>query len=263
MIIVGSRAHRLGGIGSADRWSDWDFQIVTSQPKQFRTRDWTHEAGLSLPISYVERTGRLGHTAKISAVFAEGDLDLVLIPARRLLVLKWLLAVGIAGRVPRAQHALNDLSLVLRAGHHFVKSSRKWEKFFCRVISNGSPPWINDDEICVMANGFVCDYLSTRQKILRGEYLAAQRWLHINLGEANFRLLHELNLRSGGATFHDGRRIEATAQHQWRDAIAIDASPNRESLFAALEKSAQTCRALMEALVGQKWTWPDLSLRLR
>jgi hypothetical protein len=262
MIIVGSRANSSASAGMADKWSDWDFQIVTAKPENFWHRDWIRSAGLSQPIAYVNRTGRLGHTAKITGVFPEGDLDLVLIPANKLLALKWLAIAGLANCIPRARGALRDLSLVLRSGHRFVKSSRRWEDFFRSVIIDTPPSILDEDSICEMADGYVCDYVSTEHKIRRGEYLAAQLWLHVNLGEINFRLLHEINLRKGARSFPDGRRIEVTAPEKWREALAIEALPESESLKRALEKSAQTCRELTHSLVGTKWRWPDLSSRL-
>src|SRR5688572_15571339 len=130
MILVGSRSQRKGEAPCADEWSDWDFQIVTSKLDTFERDEWTRAAGLSRPLIYVKRRGRLGHTDKISAVFKDGDLDLVLIPARQLLLLKWLTIAGLASHIPAARRPLKDLSTVLRQGYHFVKSSPRFETFF-------------------------------------------------------------------------------------------------------------------------------------
>jgi hypothetical protein len=263
MIIVGSRAHQPGDVSRADEWSDWDFQIVTSKPQLFETQDWTRAAGLPQPLIYVNRRGRLGHTDKVSAIFAEADLDLVLIPAGQLLALRWLILTGLAGYMPRARSAIKDLSTVLRHGHHFVKKNLKLEKLYAYLTSTSILEFLEDDVICQIADGYVCDYVSTFQKVRRGEFLAAQRWLHVNLSEAIFRLLHERNLRAGDKSFLDGRRIESIVSTEWREAVTIEAFPNSVSLYRALDKSAHTLRRLMSSLVGNKWCWPDLPPRLR
>jgi hypothetical protein len=262
MVLVGSRAHSLHGISVADRWSDWDFQIITDRPEKFSSSDWLRASRLARPLTYVLRPGRFGHTAKVSAVFPAGELDLVIIPARNLVALKWAWACGFIHQVPSASRALRDLSQVLHPGYQFVKLNRQFENLYRKIATSSTISILDDKSICVMADGYVCDYISAKHKVLRGEYLAAQRWLHVNLTEVNFRLLYERGLRLGTLSYADGRRIEAIAgKDEWRDAVSVQALPDCESLNQALEKSALTLRLLMHSLVGTKWQWPDLSLR--
>jgi hypothetical protein len=262
MILVGSRAHSLKGIALADQWSDWDFQIISTRPEKFNNSDWLKDSGLSRPLTYVVRPGRLGHAAKVSAVFPDDDLDLVIIPAKDLIALKWVWASGLINRLPRARRALRDLSQVIQAGYRFVKCNPGWEKLFYKVATSRSLAILDDEAICAMADGYVCDYISAKQKMYRGEYLAVQRWLHVNLAEVNFRLLYEQGLRLGNTSYADGRHLETIGSDEWRDLVSVHALPERESLNQALEKSALTLRRLMHSLVGAKWQWPDLSLRL-
>jgi hypothetical protein len=86
--------------------------------------------------------------------------------------------------------------------------------------------------------------------------IAAQRWLHHQLAEVNFRLLHELRNRARLASFPDSRRIEFLVDDRWRAAVSVEALLGKESLESALAKSAQTFRELMHALVGETWRWP-------
>lgn len=200
----------------------------------------------------------------MSVVFPEVELDLVLISALQLGLVKWLCRFGLISRSPRALAALSDLALVLRPGYRLLKGEAAWGKLFERVATAIPPTRLDDGAIVEIAAGFICDYISTRQKIARGELLAAQRWLHHQLAEVNFHLLHELKQREGAKTFPDARRLERVIDDRWRRAVTVAALPERESLAAAVELSAQTCRELVAALVGAQWCWPkEIPLRLR
>jgi hypothetical protein len=261
MLIIGSRSNQsLRDHGFVDERSDWDFYIVSSNIYQYSDAEWLKKACLPDPIVYVNRMGRLGHAHKVSAVFESGELDLVLIPARQIIMLSWLMKVGCIEYVPRAKVAWNDIGVVLRAGYRLLKGGHFWRRLF-RDIASSEARLLCSKEICELANGFVCDYVSVFNKIERGEFIAAQRWLHANLAEVNFRLLHELRLRRGDMSFPDARRLEKVVDERWLNCISINAVPNCDSLHAALEKSAETLRVLIYSLVGTSWKWPNVSRR--
>ena len=254
LVLIGSRARgaEMSAV-AADEFSDWDFQIVTARPEIFETRSWMHGLGLGEPLAYVARLGRLGTATKVSAVLREGELDLVVIPAGRLRRAKLLLNLGLASRLAVLRRALGGLSVVLRGGHRVVKGEREWGAFFRRVATEFPVPRLSDNDVRTLAEGFVCDYVSTRHKVARGEFLAAQRWLHHQLAEINFHLLHELRQRRGEPSFPDARRIEGLVK-DWR-VVGVSALPTEESLRGAIEKSAATMRDLMAALAPD-WRWP-------
>jgi hypothetical protein len=254
LVMIGSRARVQ--VGAADDGSDWDFQVLTNNPDLFLTGDWACAAGLSKPIVYVIRPGRLGRVTKMSAIFQNGELDLALIPFGQLRLAKWLLALRLASPFGRIERALAELGMVLLPGYRVLKGGRSWHRFFQRVTSQIPPQRLGDSEICSMAEAFVCDYVSTRRKIIRGELMAAQRWLHCQLAETNFRLLHELRLRSNEPSFPDARRIELISSDHWRQAVSVNALLERENLLDAVERSAKTCRELTHSLVGARWIWP-------
>lgn len=256
LVLIGSRAQAgESGSGTADEFSDWDFQVVTARPEQFATSAWLAATGLGAPRAYVARLGRLGMATKISVVVPEGELDLVLIPAGRLRLAKLLLQLGLANRLAAARQALSGLALVLRGGHRVVKGEREWGTFFQRVVDEFPAPGLDDQAVRSLAEGFVCDYVSTKHKVERGEFLAAQRWLHHQLAEVNFQLLHELRQRTGAPSFPDARRLEFLAADAGR--CAVNAAPTSASLGSAVEKSAATLRELMAVLVPA-WRWPDV-----
>jgi hypothetical protein len=259
LVLIGSRA-RTGAPAqfSPDEYSDWDFQIVTRRPTMLASAEWLHAAGIGEPLAYVQRSGRFGSAMKVTAVLHGGELDLVIIPSNQLVALKWLLRLRLARCIPSAWRGVSDLAVVLRAGYAFKKGERAWGAFFRRVATKIPLPRLDSAAVVALAEGFVCDYVSTRHKIARGELAAAQRWLHLQLAETNFRLRHELRQRRGELTLPDARRLEKLLDPQLVDALTIRALPTADALLAATKRSAVTLRDSMRELVGASWHWPDI-----
>jgi hypothetical protein len=259
LVLIGSRAHSASDVAlAADEFSDWDFQVITTRPEMFATRAWMRALGLGEPLAYVARVGRLGTATKVSAVLRDGEFDFVVIPARQLSWARRLLRVGLASRMASMRTALGGLAVVLRHGYRILKGDAEWGPFFARVAAEFPAPRLSDEAVRALAEGFVCDYVSTRNKIERGEFLAAQRWLHHQLAEVNFQLLHELRQRRGEPSQPDGRRIERLAIDS--RGIEVSAAPNNEGLRQAADKAAATLRELMVALVPD-WRWPLSGLK--
>lgn len=254
LVQIGSRVRATcDGLPANDEFSDWDFQVVTSRPEMFADREWMRDGELGTPIAYVARTGRLGTATKVAMALRSGEIDLVILPAGRLRQAKWLLRLGLATRVPAVRHALGGLAVVLRGGHVVRHGAAEWGGFFRRVATEFPVTRLSDAEVRALAEGFVCDFISTRHKIERGEFLAAQRWLHHHLAEVNFQLLHELQQRRNEISFPDARRIER-AFPNWR-LVEIAAVPQAASLLEATDKAAAALCALMKELVPG-WRWP-------
>lgn len=255
LVLIGSRVF-TGSAGplAPDQHSDWDYHVVTTRPGDFADRDWLRALAAGRPLAYVVRAGRFESATKVSAVLPAGALDLVVIPAARLRMASWLLALGLASRIGPVWRGLGDLALVTRAGYRMVKGSGEWGPFYERVATGVPLRRLDDEQLRSLAEGFVCDYVSIRQKIARGELLAAQRWLHLHLAEVNFRLLHELRLRQGEPCAPDARRLEFLIPD--RSDVTVRAAPTAEDLNAAAGRCAEGLRRLMHGLVGGAWQWP-------
>lgn len=260
VVQIGSRVRASGEPGSADLFSDWDFQIVVSRPDVFGARGDFVKMGIGAPLAHVVRGGRLGSARKVTALFPDGELDVVLIPAEQVGYVQQQVKAGTYAANPQVLRALEDQALVLAGGYKFIKGEALAGELFAFIKERVALPRLGDAEVCDLAEGFVCDYVSTLRKIDRGELLAAQRWLHHQLVEANFRLLHELRQRRSQPSFPDARRIETLSGPEQRALVAIDARPVRAELLGAVDKAAQNCRDLVAALVGEKWRWPELPI---
>jgi hypothetical protein len=257
LVLIGSRQRDQGdSVWQADAQSDWDFQIITSRPEMFSRRDWTRGLGGLQILAYAARSARIGGVPKVNVLYAGGEADFVIIPAKLLGRVRFSARLGRHRRGGPTRRQLQDLAVVIRPGWRFLKDTGKWDRFYQRAVAEVSDPRLDDELARQLAEGFVCDYVWTVRKVARGELLTAQRMVHRELAETNFRLLHELRLRRGERTFPEARRLERVASPAELASVTVDAQIEPAALQAAIEKCAATCRELMAALMGDAWRWP-------
>lgn len=258
VVLIGSRVREsTDEIWRADAQSDWDFHIITSKPWMFSS-DWMRRfAGTELRV-FAARTARIGGMPKVHAVFGDTEADFVLLPTRTVRWMNLCVRLGLHRRQGVTRTRMQELAVIIRPGWKFLKGEKAWGRLYQRSVEEVPDPRLGDNEVRQLADGFVCDYVSLLRKITRGELLTAQRLLHRDLAETNFRLYHELRLRRGQRSFPEVRRVERIATQEELSAIAVDARLDRASLEAAVKKSAATCRELVGSLLGDAWSWPDV-----
>ncbi len=258
LVLMGSRVRASDDtVWRPDPQSDWDFQIFTSQPEAFEQPDWLRGLGVEVKAYAVRRTA-IGSVPKIAVLFEGGEADLVIVPVGPWRRARWLTFLGLHRYSARLRAQLRDLAVVIRPGWKFLKGVETWEPFYRRVVAEIDDPRLSDAAVRNLAESFVCDMVWTLRKIERGESLAAQRMLHRSLVETNIRLLHELKLRRQERSFPEARRAERVLAAHELELIATSAVPAAESLRAAVDKCAASCRELAGQLVGESWRWPAL-----
>jgi len=256
--LIGSRVREADDtVWRADAQSDWDFQIITTRPGIFAEAAWTRGLAGTEVRAYAARTARIGGVPKVNALFAGAEVDFVVIPAGQLRLLKFCFRLGLHRREGRMRRAAQALAVVIRPGWRFLKGAKTWEPFYRRVVAEVPDARLNDEAVRRLAEGLVCDHVWTLRKLERGELLAAQRMLHRELAETNFRLLHELKLRRGERSFPEARRIERVATAAELADVGVDAPLEAMALRAAADQSAATCRELTRALTGAAWRRPE------
>lgn len=259
LVLIGSQVRSTEDVvWRSDEQSDWDFQIITSRPELFETREWTQALGRGVHL-YAVRRAAIGGVPKIAALFHGAEADLVIVPANLFSVLKIAVSLGLHRRSAWLRRRMQELAVVIRPGWKFLKGAQQWEPFYRRVLAEVADPRLSDEEIGNLANGFVCDYVWTERKIARGELIAAQRMLHRSLIETNIRFLHELKLRRGERTFPEARRAERVSSDDQLNLLRVSAACEPATLRDALETSASSCRQLVSLLLGNKWRWPQLN----
>lgn len=248
LIQIGSRVRPAGSPTGADEYSDWDFQIVVSDAAALTTASAFAATGIGEPIAFTARTGRLGSIPKITALFPDGLLDVVLIPLDRV---KALFAFGTHDRRAenRSARDLVEIALVYRGGYKFLKDTIDAERTVTALIAASPQPRLDDAAVVNLVHAFLCDAFAIRAQLHRGEFCAAQRFLHTQLAETNFALLQELMLRAGRPAFPDARRLETTAPTDWVQTVTIDAEPTSPSLAVAINQATSACLRLTRALL--------------
>lgn len=258
VVLIGSRVRSDADvIWRADPHSDWDFQIIASDPKLFTDSRWTESLGIPLH-TYVVRRAAIGGVPKVAALFQGVEADFVILPNRTLNLAKLAVGLGLHRRSERIKRGLQDLALIARPGWRFLKGGPTWEPFYRRVVNDLADARLDDQDVRRLADGFVCDARWVSRKIDRGEYLAAQRAIHTSLVETNFRLLHELKLRRRERSFPEARRAELIMSDVELAAVTVAATPDGVSLLQGLEKASLTCREFTKAMLGDAWRWPSL-----
>ena len=134
-----------------------------------------------------------------------------------------------------------------------------WGRFFAHVATAIPPTRLDDETVVGIAARFVCDYLSALQKIDRGELLAAQRWLHHYLAEANFNLLHELKERRGEKSYHVARRIEQVIDDRWRRAVTVAQILLKSHIYWSLETRRFDIASLVDRIENARTDVPTAS----
>jgi len=257
LVLIGSRERAITDtLELADPYSDWDFQIITSNPGMFREHSWTRDLPGLKVRAYAARTAQIGGVPKVNVVFEGAESDMVIIPATAARLLKAAVALGLHRREGRLRRRAQDLAEVVRPGWRFLKGGKVWDPLFRRITRDLPDPRLGDQDACRLAEGFVCDYIWCLRKLARGELRTTQRTLFQEVAEVNLKLLHELKRRRGEKTFTKARRIERTSYPAELESISVVATHEKEALSTALEKSAATCRELMRSLVGDSWQWP-------
>ena len=259
LVLIGSRAHPDADLLlRADAHSDWDFQVIAAKPKLFRNASWAKGiSGFELR-AYAVRTAIIGGVPKVNAVFSGAEADFVIIPTISARLLRLCMALGLHKKEGRVRRHVQDLAEVIRPGWRFLKGGERWGRLYQQAVDDVPDPRLSDEDLCHLAEGFVCDYIWIIRKIARGELMAAQRMLYLGLAETNLQLLHELKQRHGEQSFTKARRIERVISQEELAELGIETPLEAHALHTAANNCAATCRKLIKAMLGETWQWPDI-----
>jgi hypothetical protein len=254
-VLFGSHARARANPAAADQWSDIDLHVVTSSPAALQQLDWARLLPGQRFCLQVVRPAT-GGVNKLTVVFREGELDLVLVPTQQLELARTALASGFkAESAGPLRSALNSMSTVMSGGYRFLKGEGAWGAFYAAVVAELPGFRISDDEARQMADAFLCEHLWVLQKLERGELIAAQRILHRSLVETNVVLLHEAKLRAGRPSYQQARRVEQLASPSELRRVRASARLSRAELRQAAGEALAGLKATMRKLVPE-WRIP-------
>jgi len=249
-ILFGSSARPAGALEAGDHWSDLDLHVVTTAADRLERLDWSRElAGLSFCHQTVRPA--TGGVRKVTALFVEGEVDLVLVPATRLRLGRLAVRLGLHRRSAVLRYALNEIATCLRSGYRFLKGGDSWGNFYAWIAAEMPGTRLDDCEAVGLADVFLCDLLWVLQKLERGELVAAQHLLHRSLAETNFRLMREWRLRRGLPlpSFGLGRRAESLYPPEELRLVQIDARLDAAELHQAAWRACESVVTIMREIV--------------
>ena len=257
LVLIGSQVREAGAVNEADAESDWDFQLMTGDLSFWEESNWVEELGYGRPLAYSFRP-TFGGVNKVTFILpGRIEVDLVVLAAGPLKGARIAVALGLHRRMAKVKRGLSLLAVVIRPGYRFLKGESQFGDLYRRVVAEVPDPQMSDAEVVRLAEGFVCDLVWQRRKLARGEWLTAQRMLHRELAETNFRLMHEWRQRQQQPSFPEARRIEMVATADELMAVAVVAHPKASELTAATEAAWRTLQQLMKELVPS-WRAPQL-----
>jgi hypothetical protein len=249
-VLFGSSARQADAPGSAGDRSDFDLHVVTTAAARLEHVDWPGVFPREKFCLQVVRPAT-GGVRKVTVVFASGGIDLVLVPAARLKLIRRAMERGLHRRQPLLRVALNEMATCLHSGYRFLKGEKVWGPFYARVAGEMPGVRLADAEAAGLADVFLCDLWWVLQKLERGELSAAQHLVHRSLAETNFRLVRELRLRRGQPlpSFGLGRRVETLLSPEELTWVRVDARLRRKNLGRAAWSAFAGLKALMRRLV--------------
>lgn len=250
VVLFGSRARDQGLPAASDGWSDIDLHVVVADVGAFVASSNLQTLGPKPLKLHVIRNAS-GGVRKVTLLYDDAEVDLVVIPQRQMRLARLGLALGWQDRIATLGVALNEMSTIMRGGYRFLKGEAAWGKFYADVVAQLPGQRLGDAEVRATADAFLCDYLWVRQKLARGELIAAQRGLHVQLADANYRLMHELRLRQGRPTFREARRLEKLLDAGEREMLRVSARLDATELQAAADKALATMKILVGELLPE------------
>lgn len=247
-VLFGSSARAETTPVTRDRWSDLDLHVITTRPAQLEQTDW---AAVLPDQGYLGQAVRpaTGGVRKATVLFAHGQLDLVLVPAAQMRLARWGWRLGLARRHARLREALNEIHTCICHGYRPLKGEAEWGGFYAAIQRDLPGVRLDDAAVCALADTALIEQHWVRQKLARGELIAAQHRLHLALADTNLRLLRELRLRRGEPvpSFGLGRHAESLLSPEELAWVTVDARCEREELAAATGRML----AGLEALTGR------------
>jgi predicted nucleotidyltransferase len=249
-VLFGSSARPASALEAVDIRSDVDLHIVTTAAARLEHLDWSRElAGLNLCHQTV-RPATAG-VRKVTALFVEGEVDLILVPAARLHLIRLAVRLGWHRKSATLRYTLNEIATCLRSGYRFLKGEDSWGNFYSWIVAEMPGTRLDDREAAGLADVFLCDLSWVLQKLERGELVAAQHLLHRSLAETNLRLMREWRLRRGLPlpSFGLGRRAESLYSPEDLRLVQIDARLDAAELRQAAWQAFESVVTIMLAMV--------------
>jgi len=252
---------RVRNDGTADEWSDYDYHIITSNPRSYRDGAFARALGRCWASA---RRASFGNVVRVTALY-EGALeaDFVVLSHVEMRIVALALRWPSTSRLwPRPLvGGVSSFRIVAAPGWKVLKGGVAWEKRYARVApSQASMTEAEFEQVC---GEFWVVLASTSKKVARGEFRAAQREIHENLIENSLQIFREDALADGRKAYFVGRRAESWFTPEQLRATMDGTRPERAALWAALANIRDEFAASSNRLARRKnWSvreYPEVS----
>jgi hypothetical protein len=249
---------RVRNDGTADRWSDYDYHIITSNPRKYGDGSFASELGAcwasATRVSF-------GNVVRVTAIY-EGALeaDFIVLSHVEMVVVALALRWPSTARFwPRAlAGGVSSLKIAAAPGWKVIKGGSLWEKRYARI----TPPHgsMTEAEFGRACGEFWVELVWAAKKVARGEYRAAQRAVHEHLIENGLRVFREEALMHGRAAYPVGRRAESWLTPDQLAATLDGTRPDRAALMSALSQiSGEFAASSIRVASQRNWRIRDFS----
>lgn len=251
LVQIGSRVQPTA---SPDPWQDFDYQLLTSNPKAYADGRFARDIAPAVAVS-VSRD--FGNVIKVTAIYEGGvEADFVILKSYEVALattaLKW---PGLSHLwPPPLRWGIRDLRDVAGWGWRIVKGGDTWTKRYRRI-----EPYVarlTQKEFAELSDQFWTQTVWIAKKIVRGELRAAERGIQLVLLDSAFKVLQEEG-RLGGKTAKDRwRRAELWLSPERLTETAIPLYPERSVLTPALTRAIDLFES-SAAEVAKAHHWPQ------
>jgi len=210
LIQIGSRAQ---GGQAFDKWSDWDFHLISTRPQRYYGTDWLVE--IARPWCANAEISLRGMN-KVSAVFEGGlEADFVPMPAWQIKLVYWgmrhpEMVKWMPGRLRRG--IMETRVILLNSGYRVLVGGESWETRMTALNVHWSSHRMSVTEFEKHVTAFWQKAVWVTKKIARPELRSANHWLHKLILQHVYALLEEEAWLAG-----KNARPEALKAEKWLD----------------------------------------------
>ena len=223
LVLGGSRA---AGGSTVDAWSDWDFQVITSRPRDYCNSEWPAQIA-PYWCAHGERSPR--GIFKVSVVFdRDVEADFMPLAAWQIkLVYFFMRYPGWRGMPRGLRRGIGELRGFLNNGARLFKGGPAWEKRLLALALPWPETGMEEGEFVRHHAAFWQKAVSILKKIARQELRSAMHLQHLVMVEHVYPLLREEARLEGRAARGEARKAEhwLSEERRRQTAMATVAEP--------------------------------------
>lgn len=249
LIEIGSRAQAGTRVDSS---SDYDYQLVTTEPQLYRDGTFAREIAPIWAVGRVDPT--VGGGNKICAVFAGGVVivDFVIVRHWEVRVATWAAHSSMAERFwpRRLRKGVDGLRLAIGPGFRVLKGGKSWESRYCGMVPK--PQMLSVVECADLSDTAWIALVWATRKVVKGQYRAAEGAIHRIIAPNLLRLLYEEAVRGGAPARIDGAGAENWLAGNRLAESDVSVRPDGKVLADALLKYGALLKDVEKAILASK-----------